>query len=39
MVAAICHVEAALGTGIKAPARCEMANLPVAGRAWSLPAP
>jgi N,N'-diacetyllegionaminate synthase len=30
MVAAIRHVEAALGTGIKAPAPCERPNLPVA---------
>jgi len=30
MVEAIRHVEAALGTGIKAPAPCELPNLPVA---------
>ena len=30
MVAAIRNVEAALGTGIKAPAPCELPNLPVA---------
>jgi sialic acid synthase SpsE len=30
MVASIRHVEAALGTGIKAPAPCELANLPIA---------
>jgi N,N'-diacetyllegionaminate synthase len=30
MVAAIRHVEVALGTGIKAPAPCELPNLPVA---------
>jgi sialic acid synthase SpsE len=30
MVAAIRHVEVALGTGIKAPATCELPNLPVA---------
>jgi N-acetylneuraminate synthase len=30
MVAAIRHVEAALGTGIKAPAPCELPNLPIA---------
>jgi len=30
MVAAIRHVEAALGTGIKTPAPCELPNLPVA---------
>jgi N-acetylneuraminate synthase len=30
MVAAIRHVEAALGTGIKAPAPCEWPNLPIA---------
>ncbi len=30
MVEAIRHVEAALGTGIKAPAPCELANLPIA---------
>jgi N,N'-diacetyllegionaminate synthase len=30
LVAAIRHVEAALGTGIKAPAPCELSNLPVA---------
>jgi len=30
MVAAVRHVEAALGTGIKAPAPCERPNLPVA---------
>ena len=30
MVAAIRHVEAALGTGIKAPAPCELPNLSVA---------
>ena len=42
MVAAIRHVEAALGTGIKAPAPCELANLPIARKsvvaARSLPA-
>jgi len=30
MVTAIRHVEAALGTGIKAPARCELPNISVA---------
>jgi N,N'-diacetyllegionaminate synthase len=30
MVAAIRHVESALGTGIKAPAACELANISVA---------
>jgi len=30
MVEAIRHVEAALGTGVKAPAACELPNLPVA---------
>jgi N-acetylneuraminate synthase len=30
MVAAIRHVEAALGSGIKAPAPCELPNLPIA---------
>jgi N-acetylneuraminate synthase len=30
MVEAIRHVEAALGTGIKAPAPCELPNLPIA---------
>lgn len=30
MVAGIRHVEAALGTGIKAPAPCELPNLPIA---------
>ncbi|WP_348260844.1 N-acetylneuraminate synthase [Telmatobacter sp. DSM 110680] len=30
MVAAIRHVESALGTGIKSPAPCELQNLPVA---------
>jgi N-acetylneuraminate synthase len=42
MVEAIRHVEAALGTGIKAPAPCELPNLPVARKsvvaARSLPA-
>jgi sialic acid synthase SpsE len=42
MVAAIRHVEAALGTGIKAPAACELPNLSVARKsvvaARSLPA-
>jgi N,N'-diacetyllegionaminate synthase len=42
MVTAIRHVEAALGTGIKAPARCERANISVARKsvvaARSLPA-
>jgi N-acetylneuraminate synthase len=42
MVAAIRHVEAALGTGIKAPAPCELPNLPIARKsvvaARSLPA-
>jgi len=42
MVAAIRHVEAALGTGIKAPAPCELPNLSVARKsvvaARSLPA-
>jgi N-acetylneuraminate synthase len=42
MVAAIRHVEAALGTGIKAPAPCELLNLSVARKsvvaARSLPA-
>jgi N,N'-diacetyllegionaminate synthase len=42
MVTAIRHVEAALGTGIKAPARCELANISVARKsvvtARSLPA-
>jgi N,N'-diacetyllegionaminate synthase len=42
MVAAIRNVEAALGTGIKAPAPCELANLAVARKsvvaARSLPA-
>ena len=30
MVAAIRHVEAAMGTGIKAPAPCELPNISVA---------
>jgi N-acetylneuraminate synthase len=30
MVASIRHVESALGTGIKAPAPCELQNLPIA---------
>jgi len=42
MVAAIRQVESALGTGIKAPAPCELPNLPVARKsvvaARSLPA-
>ena len=42
MVAAIRHVEVALGTGIKAPAPCELSNLSVARKsvvaARSLPA-
>jgi N-acetylneuraminate synthase len=42
MVEAIRHVEAALGTGIKAPAPCELPNLPIARKsvvvARSLPA-
>jgi len=42
MVTAIRHVEAALGTGIKAPAPCELPNLPIARKsvvaARSLPA-
>jgi N,N'-diacetyllegionaminate synthase len=42
MVAAIRHVEVALGTGIKSPAPCELPNLPVARKslvaARSLPA-
>jgi N-acetylneuraminate synthase len=42
MVISIHHVEAALGTGIKAPAPCELPNLPIARKsvvaARSLPA-
>ena len=42
MVTAIRHVEAALGTGIKAPAPCELPNISVARKsvvaARSLPA-